>query len=182
MPPDDPASYVRTGCERTFTGEVRLELLRAVLAKNKPFRFTAYGHSMSPFIRNRDILTIEPLPAGSPRAGDVVAFTYPALGNLVVHRVITAEPRTCLIKGDNRRETDLPVDREHILGRVTRVERNGRIVRAGLGCERSLIACMSRHNILQRMTRVAGIVIRIPRVVAGKAGGLTGSRTGDSRS
>jgi len=55
------------------------------------------------------------------------------------------------IWGDNAIEKQEPVPGANVLGRVTRVERNGKDARLGLGPERILIALLCRHR-LSRMT------------------------------
>ncbi len=60
----------------------------AVLEQRTAFRFEAHGNSMSPFLWDGDVITVQPLDAvsGQVRAGDIV---FCDLGNdrLVVHRV-----------------------------------------------------------------------------------------------
>lgn len=121
------------------------ELMAAVLEKNVPFRFTAPGFSMTPFIRDGDIITIAPGSARL-RAGDVVAFMNPCCGKLTVHRILHVSPAGYLIKGDNAPEPDGLVPVSIILGRVVRVEHDGRRVRLGLGVERVVIAWLSRRG------------------------------------
>lgn len=145
---------MREGDGPTFTGEVRLELLKAVMEKGRPFRFTAPGSSMFPFIRDLDIITIAPLSGSCLSLGDVVAFILPDTGNLVVHRIVKREPNAFLIRGDNRAGPDGLVPRANILGTIIRVERNGRNITAGLGGERRLIAVMSRYGLLRRIVQV----------------------------
>lgn len=124
------------------------ELMIAVLEKGKPFRFQAAGASMSPFIRSGDIITIMPVSARI-RPGDVLAFRQPEGDKLAVHRVIGLGRKGFLLKGDNGGHADGRVNRERIIGRVTRVEHRGREVRIGLGFERILIAGLSRLRLLR---------------------------------
>ena len=63
------------------------ELLTAVLARGSLFRFQARGFSMSPFIRDGDVLTLAPAP-DRLRIGDVVAFINPCNQQLSVHRLV----------------------------------------------------------------------------------------------
>ena len=74
--------------EFSLSGPALIKLLRAVLERGAPFRFRARGFSMSPFIRNGDVITVSPLSAASPRIGDVAAFIHPRTRRLVVHRII----------------------------------------------------------------------------------------------
>ncbi len=140
-----------------YSSEIRLELLKAVTERGRPFRFRAPGFSMHPFIRNGDIITIAPLPPGRPGPGDVVAFVRPGTGKLVVHRVVGRTDGGYLIRGDNNDEPDGLIPAESVLGIVVRVEHNGRDVSAGLGCERRLIALLSRPGLLRRTNAGIGL-------------------------
>jgi hypothetical protein len=80
----------------------------------------------------------------------VVAFVHPVNGRLVVHRVIGYGKNACLIQGDNIWGlVDGQIPHANILGRVTSVERRGRMVRLGLGPERFILALLSRTRLLK---------------------------------
>lgn len=121
------------------------ELMAAVLERGAPFRFAAPGRSMSPFIRDGDVVTIAPAPARI-RLGDVVAFVNPQGARLTVHRVVGKAPGAYRIRGDNTAAEDGVIAICHILGRVTRVERAGRNIRLGMGIERVSLALLSRQG------------------------------------
>jgi signal peptidase I len=118
-------------------------LMEAVLEKNVPFRFTATGCSMTPFIRDGDLITISPVPLRL-RPGDVVPFVNPSCNKLMVHRILNVSQEGYLIKGDNNSEPDGRIPASSIIGRVVRVEHRGRQVRFGLGTESFLIAWLSQ--------------------------------------
>jgi len=119
--------------------------MRAVLGRGVPFRFCARGWSMAPFIRDGDVITVSPLQRARPGIGEVVAFIRPGEGNVVVHRVVTRRGADSFIQGDAVPEcTDGIIPPQNLLGRVTRIERNGRNVWLGLGPERYAIAWLSR--------------------------------------
>ena len=124
------------------------KLLRGVLDKGASFRFQGKGFSMSPFIKDGDVLTIAPLQVSSPRFGDVVVFTHPHTGKLIIHRIVGKRAGSYLTKGDNAPEEDGLISRAAILGRVARVERNGRYISLGLGPDRFIIAFMIRTGLL----------------------------------
>lgn len=124
------------------------ELMEAVLEKNVPFRFTAPGFSMTPFIRDGDSITIAQLPV-QLHAGDVVAFINPCCRKLTVHRIVHISENGYLIKGDNNPEADGRVPRSAIIGRVVRVEHGSRSVQLGLGPERYAIAWLSKREWLR---------------------------------
>jgi ribosomal protein S18 acetylase RimI-like enzyme len=153
--------------DRPISGPALLELLRAVLDQGAPFRFQAPGFSMAPFIRDGDVVTIAPLNGRAPRVGEVVAFVQPARGRLALHRVIARRGATWLIRGDNSPEPDGLIPRENILGVVTRMERDGRTVRLGLGGEGRLIAWLNARDWLLPLKtklyfplRVASAILR----------------------
>ena len=136
-------------------------LMRDVLDQGKTFRFQAKGGSMSPFIRNNDLISISPLFSTPPEFGEVVAFTDPKLGKVVVHRIIAKTQDGYLIQGDNQgARTDALISPENILGRVTAVERNGRLIRLGLGPEKFLIALLSSRFLLQPNLARLAILLR----------------------
>lgn len=130
------------------------ELLQSVIQKGFPFRFKAGGFSMSPFIKDGDILTVSPLGEVPPRIGDVVIFIHPVNQNVVVHRVVAKRENAYLVKGDNTIELDRPLPPDCILGRLDRLERNGKGVILGLGPERILIAFLTRSNFLRSLTPI----------------------------
>jgi len=144
----EPALCRKEEGKLSFSGPVLLEFLKAVLDKGVPFRFRANGYSMSPFIRDGDIVTVSPLFDAALHLGDVVALSHPEIGRLVVHRVVGGKDFSYITKGDNASAEDGLVLREKILGLVTKVERNGEKVKLGLGPERFLIAILSRRRLL----------------------------------
>ncbi len=89
-------------------------LMSAVLEKKSSIRFQAKGCSMSPFIRNEDIITISPIRE-QIHFGDVIAVTNQKQ-RLYVHRVIKIGKEGYLSKGDNSQEVDDWVSRSEILG------------------------------------------------------------------
>ena len=148
--------------KRAVSGAGFSVLMAAVLEKGVPFRFTAPGCSMTPFIRDGDVITVAP---GRIRFGDTVAFVSPHSGKLTVHRVVRISRDGYLIKGDNMPEPDGTVPRTSLLGRVVSVEHCSRHVRLGLGIERVAIAFLSRRGWL---IPVIGATWRVMRPVAKK--------------
>ena len=146
VPGCEVSTYVREGDELALSGRDLGALLEAVVSRGLPFRFRAKGRSMTPFIRDGDIVTISPIKDRPPRPGDVVAFARPGSEKLIVHRLVRRQEAGWLIKGDSYAVTEGPVPRDHVLGRVTRVERGGRRVLVGLGPERLLIPWLSHHQ------------------------------------
>jgi signal peptidase I len=109
-----------------LSAPVILELIEAVHEKGASFRFQAPGYSMTPSIRNGDVITVSPLRDIMPRRGDVVAFRHPERPQMLVHRVLHAKERKYFIQGDNCPSADGWVPAENVLGLITRVERHGK--------------------------------------------------------
>jgi hypothetical protein len=149
--PPKPELFVRRIEDGTISGPALRELLQAVLDRGVPFRFRATGFSMTPFVRDGDVITVAPLAGRSIGPGDVVGFVRPDTGKLVVHRVVGQKGDAFLIRGDYTGETDGPIEVANILGCVTRVEREGKTVDLGLGPERRLIAVLTRWGFFYHM-------------------------------
>lgn len=132
--------------EMSFSSASLIELIQSALAKNSSFRFKVTGYSMSPFIKDSDIVTISPL--GRVTVGEVAAFIHPDNKKLIIHRIIGRNNGYFILKGDRIAEIDGLIPKENILGCVTRVERNNRDWRLGIGAERWLIAFLSKNGFL----------------------------------
>lgn len=146
---EDPRLFVVKAKELPLSGQALLDLMRAVLARDVPFRFCARGWSMAPFIRDGDVITVAPFRGAQPGVGEVVAFVSPQAQVLVVHRVVARRGDYAFIQGDSVAEhSDGMVPPENLLGRVTRIERNGNRVWLGMGLERYVIAWLSRARLL----------------------------------
>lgn len=106
-----------------------LELSAEVLARGGTFHFRARGGSMRPFIRDGDLLTIEPSPADSLHLGDVAL--YKSSGNrLTVHRVVGATATegwvVYLMRGDAQAGPTERISAEQVLGRCVALRRGDR--------------------------------------------------------
>ena len=152
---DKPTVYTVEGGVLSLSGSALEAFLRDVLARGVPFRFSARGMSMDPFIRDGDAITIVPLASGRPVEGDVVALCSPRDGRLIVHRVVAAGPAGFVVRGDANDDADGVVTRQEVLGQVSAVHRGDRRVVAGSGPERRLIALLSRFGLLRPLVDVA---------------------------
>jgi len=153
------------GSEVLLPGTALGLLIKDVIAKELPFRFQARGFSMSPFIKDEDFITIFPCLDRSPRLGDVVACLQPESQRLIIHRIIGRKGRDCFTKGDSMDYPDGWISGDKILGRVGRVERNGKPVSLGMGPERVAVAILSRMSLL---IRLSSLLWRISRRTARK--------------
>jgi hypothetical protein len=168
MSPDsrgESAVYAERGFELSLGSRPFQELLIEVLHKGAAFRFRAKGFSMSPFIKDGDVITVAPLCGKKPRLGDVVAFINPRTEGLVVHRVVgKGDTNHLYIKGDNLPTRTHMVPIAPILGRVERIERDGKAITLGLGPEKRFIALFSRRGlllpVLLRLWRIVRLVRR----------------------
>jgi hypothetical protein len=136
------------GSEHSLSGPALVQLLGAVLDKGAAVRFQAKGFSMSPFIKNNDVVTISPLQGMRPGLGHIIAFVHKETKGLCIHRIVRVKDGFYVTKGDNISETAECVPRENILGLLTRVERTGKEVFLGLGPERLVIAFLGRRGLL----------------------------------
>lgn len=139
------------GEELSLSGQALEELLRSVLAKGMCCRFCVKGFSMSPFIRDGDVVTVAPLGSGGLGLGDVVVFLSVRGGGPVIHRIVGKWDGSYLLKGDNLPESDGMVPPANILGYIKAVERNGKRISFGLGPEKVLIALLTRRGLLSPM-------------------------------
>ena len=105
-------------------------ILADLLASGQTVRFTAPGHSMLPVIRNGDVLLVTPLER-TAHPGDILLYRD-AGGRPVAHRLIgfaaEDDSLSLVLKGDSATAPDLPVRPAQVLGRVSALERDGRLI------------------------------------------------------
>ena len=163
----DQSGYVTIKDEIYLSNDVLVELIRDVLSKGKTFRFCGKGWSMSPFIQDGDVISIVPIVESSPKVGEVVAYTLPDTEKLIVHRIISIDRDEFHLQGDNQSsDMDDVIQLSNILGRVSRIERDGKCIRIGLGPEKRLIALFSQRHLLQPvLVRLASLFRPFRRVL-----------------
>jgi hypothetical protein len=101
-----------------------MPVIRAALERGQHVRMTVTGGSMWPFIRDGDIVELEPLST-SPAQGDIV-LAQPSAEHYVVHRVVRVQGESVWLRGDAQRHCEGPVQPHDILGRITRSHHHGR--------------------------------------------------------
>ena len=114
--------------EVSFTELALVELLQAVFDKEKCFKFRTIGLSVFPFVKNNDVVTVCPLQGTLPNLGDIVVFIHPRTKKLVVQRLIGENKDSYLIKENSVKVKYSSIPKLKILGRVEKVERNGKEV------------------------------------------------------
>jgi hypothetical protein len=139
--------------QRLVPNEQFAQLMTAVLDQGKPIRFNAKGVSMSPFIKDGDTVTIAPIGRRRPVLGDVLAFNHPERGELLVHRVVARKADRYLMKADHGRHPDGWISPGDVIGLLAAVQRGEQRVWLGLGCEKWLIAQLSRQDLLMPAVR-----------------------------
>jgi signal peptidase I len=101
-------------------------LFEDILNRGLSLRTRVTGASMTPFLKGGEILTIRKVRFSSLRIGDLIFFKG-RRGYLVLHRIIRRSwLNGCLnfhTKGDGTSALDEPVDEDHVLGKVSRIER-----------------------------------------------------------
>ena len=105
-----------------------MPVVRAALKRGQRVRMTVTGSSMLPFLRDSDVVELE--PASAPRLGDMVLVqTDPpgAAESYVLHRIVRIDGGAAfLIRGDAQDYYEGPFTPDAVLGRVITVWRNGR--------------------------------------------------------
>jgi signal peptidase I len=169
LEPDLEDSGVVLCGPRDFEG-----LSSEVLRSGKRLRFRAKGGSMHPFVRNGDLLLVEPADGSAMRLGEV-AFHRTENGGIAAHRIVGRHRRDgrefLATKGDAVRGTSHAVPCSEVMGRVVAIERQGAEIRLDGGRARAMAlvyvasfrfarqvcaALGGMANVLRRMTTVLG--------------------------
>ena len=100
-----------------------------LLSRDKLIKFKASGFSMSPFIKNGDILEVQPNATSSIQIGDIILYSKMS-DILIAHRVVSIDEyqgeRRFITQGDSLFTPDDGVSSNQVLGQVMAVERSGR--------------------------------------------------------
>lgn len=109
-------------------GRELMPVIRASLERGQRVRMTVTGSSMLPFLRDGDVVELEPAPA--PRLGDLVLVqTIPpgAAERYVLHRIVRMDRGGVFrIRGDAQSRWEGPFTPDSVLGRVTTAWHHGR--------------------------------------------------------
>lgn len=147
------SGYVSSKGQLDFSSESLPVMIEAIHNAGGVFRFRAKGGSMSPFIKNGDILSIGVCDFSRLQCGKILAFLHQDNSGekrVIVHRLIQRGRSGFIFKGDNMAVRDAgPVLSGQILGEVIQVERDGGHIHLGVAGAGRIIALLSRFGILQ---------------------------------
>ena len=105
------------------------ELSAEVLRSGWSIRFRAHGKSMTPLVRDGDLLLVQPTESGSLRPGEIVLCSLTP-SHVVVHRIIRHARQNAgdrfLVQGDQAPTPDGWLSPDQIFGRLVMIEREGR--------------------------------------------------------
>jgi signal peptidase I len=123
------------------------DLIRLVMADGKTVCFDAPGKSMEPFIHSKDTIFVSPVGKKLIQTGDVIVFVHPGNGRVLAHRAVRITNGRFYSMGDNDTSRgDGWISFNDVLGRVVRIQRDGKDHSLGLGPEKWLIALLLRGN------------------------------------
>ena len=99
-----------------------------ILATEGKLIHTNVGSSMMPFLRQgRDLMIIEPRPAGRCKRLDAVLYKRPN-GKYVMHRILKVRKNDYVLCGDNRIMREFGVQEDWIFGILTGIIRDGKTI------------------------------------------------------
>ena len=112
------------------TDQLMWDLALEVLRNQNMVEFTATGTSMSPFIRNKDIVVVSPWNPNKVRFGDIILYSTSPNANQSqkrIHRIMkrrTVNGKFLLFtKGDASRCLDPPIERNQVLGKISAIKK-----------------------------------------------------------
>jgi signal peptidase I len=109
--------------------DARCELVVEVVRRFGTARVRVTGSSMLPAIRPGDTVWFRRCDADAARVGDVILFVRD--GRLFAHRVTRRVGHCLVTQGDGLPAPDGPVSPGEVVGRASRILRQGRVFRPG---------------------------------------------------
>ena len=106
-------------------GRGLMPVIRAALERGQCVRMTVTGSSMLPFLRDSEVVELEPIRAAlSP--GDIV-LAESAAEHYVIHRIVRVKGDSVWLRGDAQAHCEGPLPRQAVFGRAVTAGRNGRV-------------------------------------------------------
>jgi signal peptidase I len=141
------------------------ELSSRIVLNGGSFCFKAHGWSMYPFIRDGDVLTIQPADPSALKPGDIIFYTT-SDNRAVAHRIVGKKNRDnrimLLLRGDSLFGSDGWIQAEQIIGQVISLERRQKVMRLNRGLLNWITKLwVSIHPIGPWSIRIAGKVKKL---------------------
>ena len=131
---------------------LKCELAMETLRAERRLKIRVTGWSMLPTIWPGDTLVIEQSDPAAVGEGDIVLFDWDQ--RLIAHRVVAKkgdlEPWEILTQGDSMKTSDPCIAPNKILGRVSFIIRNRKLVkpRRTLRISERAVAALARHSVM----------------------------------
>jgi len=104
---------------------IGIRLIKNLTKKRKEFSFLASGQSMTPLILSGSRLNVEFLPKGKIKVGDIVFFRQNS--KFSTHQLVYKSKKLWLTKGYASHLPDQPIKPAQVLGKVTKIEKDGKV-------------------------------------------------------
>lgn len=105
--------------------DIDYTLIKKSLKQNK-LCFKALGSSMLPFVRNGDFVEIRSTDIDNISIGDIIFFEKDK--RFFLHRLLKKNENEYITKGDNMPNFDIPINSNNILGKLTIIKRENRVI------------------------------------------------------
>ncbi len=109
-----------------------IRLSDQILCNGGALSFKAHGSSMTPFIKSGDVISVEPVAESSLTVGTIV-LCKSSQTRTVAHRVVKRQVKNGQIflslRGDALLRPDQAVTIDQVMGKITRIKRDSRIIR-----------------------------------------------------
>jgi signal peptidase len=133
-----------------------VEVVSEVLGRGHSVRFRAKGTSMTPTIREGEVITVVPVQPNGIRRGEIIL--YRSERGVFGHRVVRvtrgrAGSVVLLPRGDACQTCDEPVEESAVLGRIVAVERDGESLDLAGWCARTYATARAPVSRLLRSFR-----------------------------
>lgn len=99
-----------------------------LLDHNKSIKFKARGSSMRPYIKDGDIVEVEPVNHSQIKKGDILLFRGD-LERLYLHRILKTKGNEFVLKGDSSKTVDGVIGPEKIIGRLISITKKNTTIK-----------------------------------------------------